>query len=75
MTTYRLIENKPYDEYAEVNYWIEKKSAYFWGLIKFTSYIGKYKFDSGGAWVSMPFFDRQLAEKRLKILNYKLTRK
>ena len=66
MTTYKIIENPPYDKGASNSFWIKKEVKWFNFTVS-SSILGDYKMDGELGW--MPFFDRKSAEKRLKILN------
>lgn len=68
MTTYKIIEFPPYDKSAPNTFWIKKEVKWF-NLIPVSSTLfGDYEIDeSHGKLGMMPFFDRDSAEKRLKI--------
>lgn len=71
-TTYRLIENPPYDKDAPNTFWIKKEVKLF-GFIFSSRVFGDYEMDdSFGKLGMMPFFDRYSAEARLKLLNRNL---
>lgn len=67
-TTYRIIENPPYDKGTPNTYWIKREFKLF-GFIFSSGVIGDYKMDDDYGYMGqMPFFDRESAEKRLEIL-------
>jgi len=68
MTMYTLIEKPPYDKGCPTSYWIKKEIKIF-GFTVSSCTIGAYEIDDDHGYMGqMPFFDRELAEKRLEIL-------
>jgi len=66
---YTIIETPLYDKEAPKTFWIRKETVRF-GFIKSSKIIGDYKIDNTyGELGDMPFFDKKLAKKRIKILN------
>ncbi|HSE99765.1 MAG TPA: hypothetical protein VLA48_02625 [Nitrososphaeraceae archaeon] len=66
--TYKIIENPPYDKGAPNTFWIRKETVIF-GFIKSYKTIGDYTMDeSYGKLGDMPFFSKNAAKKRVKIL-------
>jgi len=67
-TTYKVIENPPYDRGAPSTFWIRKETVRF-GIFKSYETIGDYKYDDTyGELGDCPFFSRTAANKRVKLL-------
>lgn len=67
-TTYKIIQTPPYDKDTPSTFWIKKEVKWFNFTISSTVF-GDYEMDdSYGKLGMMPFFDRDSAEKRIKIL-------
>lgn len=65
-TKYTIIKSPPYDKEAPKTFWIKKETVRF-RFIKSVKIIGNYKIE--GELGDMPFFDKKVAKKRIKILS------